>query len=43
VPPFYSWDSKTRQAVDRNTIPELNSSVVEFVATQEYTVITIIN
>jgi len=37
LPPFYSWDSKTRQAVDRNTIPELNSSVVEFVATQEYT------
>ncbi|ORX60983.1 hypothetical protein BCR36DRAFT_394129 [Piromyces finnis] len=37
LPAFYSWDSKTRQAVDRNTIPELNSSVIEFVATQEYT------
>ncbi|OUM62377.1 hypothetical protein PIROE2DRAFT_54426 [Piromyces sp. E2] len=37
LPAFYNWDSKTRQAVDRNTIPELNSSVVEFVATQEYT------
>jgi len=37
LPAFYNWDSKTRQAVDRNTIPELNSSVVEFVATREYT------
>jgi protein transport protein SEC24 len=37
LPAFYSWDSKTRQAIDRSTIPELNSAVVEFVATKEYT------
>lgn len=37
VPTFYNWDSKTRQQVDRNQRPELMNSVVEFVATQEYT------
>jgi protein transport protein SEC24 len=38
VPQAFDWDASTQQAVDRWKRPELNHSVVEFVAPQEYMV-----
>jgi len=38
VPQAFDWDSASQQSVDRWQRPELNYSVVEFVAPQEYMV-----
>lgn len=38
VPQAFDWDAATQQSVDRWQRPELNYSVVEFVAPQEYMV-----
>ncbi|KAK7552484.1 hypothetical protein IWX46DRAFT_344113 [Phyllosticta citricarpa] len=38
VPQAFDWDATTQQSVDRWQRPELNYSVVEFVAPQEYMV-----
>ena len=38
VPQAFDWDSASQQSVDRWRRPELNYSVVEFVAPQEYMV-----
>lgn len=38
VPQAFDWDNATRQAADRWQRPELNYSVMEFVAPQEYMV-----
>jgi protein transport protein SEC24 len=38
VPTSFDWDAATQQSVDRWQRPELNYSVVEFVAPQEYMV-----
>lgn len=38
VPQAFDWDSATQQSVDRWQRPELNYSVVEFLAPQEYMV-----
>lgn len=38
VPQSFDWDANQRQAIDRYSRPELNCSVMEFVAPQEYMV-----
>ena len=38
VPQAFDWDAATQKAVDRWSRPELNYSVVEFIAPQEYMV-----
>lgn len=38
VPQAFDWDTTTQKSVDRWQRPELNYSVVEFVAPQEYMV-----
>ena len=38
VPQAFDWDAQAQQSVDRWQRPELNNSVVEFVAPQEYMV-----
>jgi protein transport protein SEC24 len=38
VPQAFDWDAATQQSIDRWQRPELNYSVVEFVAPQEYMV-----
>ena len=38
VPQAFDWDAAQQKSVDRWTRPELNYSVVEFVAPQEYMV-----
>ena len=38
VPQAFDWDATTQKSLDRWSRPELNSSVVEFIAPQEYMV-----
>ncbi len=38
VPGFFDWDAEQMKQVDRLARPELNHSVVEFIAPQEYMV-----